>query len=67
MRSWILISDLFENKIYLLPVRSRVFEVNKVGLIAGSTIVDVVVLLFEGHEGRSIRFLLNHIAAATSG
>jgi hypothetical protein len=73
MGPWILIRDLFENKIYLLPVRCRVFDIYKISLILRTSFIDGLCPKVKGHEGRGIsridrlRLLLEHIVASTIG
>ncbi len=69
MRAWILIRDLFENKIYLLPVRCRVFDIYKICMIF---IVIRLIAKVESHKCRGIRriailgLLLYHFIASTT-
>ena len=73
MGPWILIRDLFENKIYLLPVRCRVFDIYKISLILSASVINGLFPKVKGHEGRGIgridrlRLLLEYIVASTIG
>lgn len=67
----ILISYLFENKIYLLPVRCRVINLDKVGLIMRDSARVGLLPKVKGHKGRGVcgvgcrlGLLLNQIVSA---
>jgi hypothetical protein len=68
MRAWILIRDLFKNKIYLLPVRCRVFDIYKICLIFS---VSRLIAKVKSHICRGIgriavlRLLLYQFVAST--